>query len=88
MFTVGVEEEFLLFDPGGQVAPVAAEVVRRGEGRVEPRFMAYQVGTSTRPCARLAELRAALVRQRTLARYLRPDMRYRGSPERREPSIA
>jgi len=23
-----------------------------------------------------------------LARYLRPDMRYRGSPERREPSIA
>jgi len=68
MFTVGVEEEFLLFDPGGQVAPVAAEVVRRGEGRVEPRFMAYQVGTSTRPCARLAELRAELVRQRTVAR--------------------
>src|SRR5436190_7819202 len=70
MFTVGVEEEFLLFDPAGTVAPVATDVVcLSGAGpQLKPEFMEYQLETSTRPCGTLGELRAELVRLRWLAR--------------------
>lgn len=63
---MGVEEEFLLLEPGGAVAPVAADVVGRagGDGLVKTELMAFQVETATPVCAGLAELRAELVRLR------------------------
>jgi carboxylate-amine ligase len=69
VLTVGVEEEFLLLEPGGAVAPVAADVVRLAgvDGLLVPEFMAYQVETATRVCTRLDELRSELVRLRLLA---------------------
>jgi len=69
MLTMGVEEEFLLLEPNGTVAPVAAEVVGlAGAGdRVVPEYMAYQVETVTHPCTHLDELRSDLVRLRVLA---------------------
>src|SRR5438046_7653738 len=70
MFTVGVEEEFLLYDPCGTVAPVATDVVcLSGAGpQIKPQFMAYQLETSTGPCRGLPELRSELNRLRRLAR--------------------
>jgi glutamate---cysteine ligase / carboxylate-amine ligase len=69
MFPVGVEEEFLLFDPAGTVAPVASDVVcLSGAGQqIKPEFMAYQLETSTRPVRRLDQLRSQLIRLRRLA---------------------
>jgi carboxylate-amine ligase len=68
MFALGVEEEFLLFNPAGTVAPVATDVVcLSGAGeQIKQEFMAYQVETSTRPVRRLDELRQELhgLRQR------------------------
>src|SRR3982750_2027452 len=70
MFTVGVQEEFLLYDPNGTVAQVATDVVcLSGAGRqVGPQFMAYQLRTSTRHCRGLPELRSELNRLRRLVR--------------------
>lgn len=69
MLTVGVEEEFLLLEPGGAVAPVAADVVRLAgtDGQVKREYMAYQVETATPVCTRLDELRSELTRLRLLA---------------------
>jgi carboxylate-amine ligase len=62
---MGVEEEFLLLDPSGPVAPRAAEVLRRaGCAQLTPEFMAYQVETATTVCTRLDEVRAELTRLR------------------------
>jgi glutamate---cysteine ligase / carboxylate-amine ligase len=71
MFTVGVEEEFLLLEPDGAVAPVAAEVARSagaGSGIV-PEFMAYQVETVTGVCTELDELYTDLVELRLRAAH-------------------
>jgi len=77
VFTVGVEEEFLLLDRTGAVAPVGGDVVRAADAgaQIKPEFMAYQVETSSRVCCRLDELRADLVwlRQRTAAAAERSD---------------
>lgn len=62
--TVGVEEEFLLLDPGGALTPLAGEVVRLTGPGVGPEFMAFQVETATSVCHRLEDLRADLVRLR------------------------
>ena len=45
MLTVGVEEEFLLLDRDGAVAPVAPDVLRRAgdDQRIKPELMTYQV---------------------------------------------
>ncbi|GGJ81798.1 putative glutamate--cysteine ligase 2 [Pilimelia anulata] len=70
MLTVGVEEEFLLLERDGAVAPVAAEAVRRGggeEGELQPEFMSYQLETATPVCRSLDELRDHLGRLRRLA---------------------
>jgi glutamate---cysteine ligase / carboxylate-amine ligase len=64
VLTVGVEEEFLLLDPTGAVAPVGAEVAAAGGGQVKTEFMAYQVETATPVCAGLGDLRAELTRLR------------------------
>jgi glutamate---cysteine ligase / carboxylate-amine ligase len=66
VLTVGVEEEFLLLEPDGAVAPVAADVVGRagGDGLVKTELMAFQVETATPVCGGLTELRAELVRLR------------------------
>jgi carboxylate-amine ligase len=69
LLTVGVEEEFLLLEPDGSVAPVAARVVQSAEagGRIGPGFMAYQAETATIACTGLDELRSELVELRLLA---------------------
>jgi carboxylate-amine ligase len=68
MLSVGVEEEFLLLEPDGAVAPAAARVVRAAEvGGIVPEFMAYQVETVTGVCTTLGELRSDLERLRLLA---------------------
>jgi carboxylate-amine ligase len=68
VLTVGVEEEFLLMEPGGALAPVAGEVVAAtADGQLMPELMAYQVETASRPCEHLADLRSELVRLRLLA---------------------
>jgi carboxylate-amine ligase len=66
MLTVGVEEEFLLLDPAGAVAPVGADVAAGvpAGGQVKTEFMAYQLETATRVCGRLDELRGELTRLR------------------------
>lgn len=69
MLTFGVEEEFLLLDPGGAVAPVADDVVRLAgpDSGLVPEYRPYQVETNTAVCTRLDELRGELVRLRRLA---------------------
>ncbi len=71
MLNFGVEEEFLLLEPGGTVAPVARDVLRLTgvDGAVKPEFMAYQVETSTGVCNRLDQLRDDLIRLRGYAAY-------------------
>jgi carboxylate-amine ligase len=50
VLTVGVEEEFLLLEPNGAVAPAAEEVLRAAGGgpHLTPEFMAYQLESATR----------------------------------------
>ncbi len=73
MLTVGVEEEFLLVEPAGAVAPVAAQVAESAGGgagtgsRIVPEFMAYQLETATGVCTGLQELRAELGQLRLAA---------------------
>jgi carboxylate-amine ligase len=66
---MGVEEEFLLLDPDGAVAPAAPDVVRRigGDDRIKPEYMAYQLETVTSVCTGLDELRRELIRLRLVA---------------------
>ncbi|WP_433788918.1 carboxylate-amine ligase [Actinoplanes sp. CA-252034] len=63
---MGVEEEFLLLDPDGAVAPAAPDVIRRtgGDERIKPEYMAYQLETATSVCTGLGELRRELSRLR------------------------
>lgn len=68
VLTVGVEEEFVLLEPDGAVAPVAADVVRHaGGGQVMQEYLAYQLETATRVCTGLDELHAELARLRLRA---------------------
>jgi carboxylate-amine ligase len=69
VLTVGVEEEFLLLEAGGAVAPTASSVVRlaRVPEQIKPEYMAYQLETSTRICDDLDELRRDLTRLRLIA---------------------
>ncbi|MDI6105229.1 YbdK family carboxylate-amine ligase [Actinoplanes sp. NEAU-A12] len=66
---MGVEEEFLLLDPDGAVAPEASAVVRHtgGDDRIKPEYMAYQVETATSVCTGLDELRQELTGLRLIA---------------------
>ncbi|MEU4691476.1 YbdK family carboxylate-amine ligase [Actinoplanes sp. NPDC023714] len=66
---MGVEEEFLLLEPDGSVAPRAAEVVRRiGAGdRVKPEYMAYQLETTSSVHTALGGLRRELAALRVTA---------------------
>ena len=60
--TVGVEEEFLLLDPGGAAVPAARDVVRRvDDERVKLELMTYQVETATDVCTDLATLEEQLI---------------------------
>lgn len=69
--TIGVEEEFLLTDPGsGRVVPAVEKVIAAAPERGEPlqrEFTSTQVETATPPVRTLAELRAALVEGRSAA---------------------
>ena len=61
MLTVGVEEEFLLLDPAGDVAPAAPAVLRLTgpgdeRGEIKPELMTYQVETSSGVCTDLGDL--------------------------------
>jgi carboxylate-amine ligase len=69
VLTMGVEEEFLLLDPDGAVAPAAPDVVRRigGDDRIKPEYMTYQLETATSVCTGLDELRRELTRLRLVA---------------------
>jgi glutamate---cysteine ligase / carboxylate-amine ligase len=69
VLTVGVEEEFLLLEPGGKVAPVAAEVVRwaGADGQVKTELMAFQLETATRVCTGLDQLYTELAQLRLRA---------------------
>jgi carboxylate-amine ligase len=66
---MGVEEEFLLLDPDGAVAPAAPDVMRRvgADDRIKPEYMAYQLETATSVCTGLDELRRELTRLRLVA---------------------
>ncbi|MFC4068745.1 carboxylate-amine ligase [Actinoplanes subglobosus] len=66
---MGVEEEFLLLDPDGAVAPAAPDVMRRigHDDRIKPEYMAYQLETATSVCTGLDELRQELTRLRLTA---------------------
>ncbi|MEV6300622.1 YbdK family carboxylate-amine ligase [Actinoplanes sp. NPDC051861] len=66
---MGVEEEFLLLEPDGAVAPKASAVVRnvRTEDQIKPEYMAYQLETATAVCTGLDELRRELTRLRLVA---------------------
>ncbi|MBA4609064.1 YbdK family carboxylate-amine ligase [Aeromicrobium sp. Marseille-Q0843] len=65
MLTVGVEEEFLLLDPAGEVVAAAADVVRRvADDRVKPELMTYQVETATDVCTDLTTLESQLLELR------------------------
>jgi carboxylate-amine ligase len=66
VLTVGVEEEFLLLDDDGAVAPVAGDVLRlAGPGaRLTREFLAYQVEIATAVCTGLDGLYADLARLR------------------------
>lgn len=63
MLTMGVEEEFLLLERDGGVAPRAAEVVRQAglDEQVKQEFMACQLETTTGVVTDLAELRRELM---------------------------
>jgi carboxylate-amine ligase len=67
--TFGVEEEYLLLEPDGALAPVARDVLRvaGGDRQLTPEFMAYQLEAATTVCTSLDELRSELVRLRLLA---------------------
>jgi carboxylate-amine ligase len=66
---MGVEEEFLLLDPSGAVAPAAPDVMRRvgDDAGITPEYMAYQLETATAVCTGLDELRRELTRMRLTA---------------------
>src|SRR3954451_3416921 len=66
---MGVEEEFLLLDADGAVAPAAGEVLRlaNADGRLSREYLAYQVETGTRVCTGLDRLRVELVELRRIA---------------------
>jgi carboxylate-amine ligase len=69
VLTMGVEEEFLLLDPDGAVAPKAPDVMRRvaDDRRIKPEYMAYQLETTTPVCDDLGQLRRELSRLRLTA---------------------
>jgi glutamate---cysteine ligase / carboxylate-amine ligase len=71
VLTIGVEEEFLLLDPAGAVAPVGADVLAGADagGQLKTEFMAYPIESASRVCAGLDELRAELVRLRLQAAH-------------------
>ena len=65
MLTVGVEEEFLLLGPSGDVAPAAPAVLRlTGErherGEIKPEVMTYQLETVSGVCTELDEVEREL----------------------------
>ncbi|MEU4421446.1 YbdK family carboxylate-amine ligase [Actinoplanes sp. NPDC024001] len=66
---MGVEEEFLLLEPDGAVAPKAPEVVRRigPNDQIKTEYMAYQLETATPVCTGLDQLRRELTRLRLVA---------------------
>jgi glutamate---cysteine ligase / carboxylate-amine ligase len=71
IFTVGVEEEFLLVDPAtGQVVPaveqVMANVPERYRGIVQHEFLTTQIEIATPPTSDLAALHASLVELRQM----------------------
>jgi carboxylate-amine ligase len=66
LLTIGVEEEFILVDDRGAVAPVAGRLLGRGE-RIVGEYMTYQVETTSPVCTRLDELAAELYRLRLAA---------------------
>jgi carboxylate-amine ligase len=66
MLTVGVEEEFLLLDGTGAVAPVGPDLVDRDNG-IGAEYMAYQVELNTGVCTRLDDLRCELAVNRLVA---------------------
>ncbi|WP_432825197.1 carboxylate-amine ligase [Dactylosporangium sp. CA-092794] len=71
MLTVGVEEEFLLLEPDGAVAPVSAGLlgVTGGDDRVRHEYTAYQLETVTGVHTGLRSLQAELAElRRTAAR--------------------
>ena len=68
-YTIGVEEEFLIIDPGTrQLRPQSEKVLPEAEkevgGHVDPEFKLSQIETSTPPCESLDELRSKLVQLR------------------------
>ncbi|BCJ45744.1 putative glutamate--cysteine ligase 2 [Actinoplanes ianthinogenes] len=69
MLTIGVEEEFLLLEADGALAPTASSVVRhaRQPDQIKPEYMAYQLETSSRVCETLDDLRRDLTRLRLIA---------------------
>lgn len=69
MLTVGVEEEFLLLEPGGAVAPVSAAVlgVSDAGGRLRHEYTAYQLESVSGVHTRLDALHRELSGLRRLA---------------------
>ncbi|MFG2044208.1 YbdK family carboxylate-amine ligase [Dactylosporangium sp. NPDC048998] len=69
MLTVGVEEEFLLLEPDGAVAPVSAGVlgVTDGDDRVRHEYTAYQLETVSGVHTRLDRLHDELADLRRIA---------------------
>src|SRR5690349_15749817 len=66
---MGVEEEFLLVEPDGSVAPVAQQVARLAGApdAIKPEFMAYQLETATGVCTSTDQVRAELSQLRQAA---------------------
>src|SRR6476620_6982754 len=70
-FTIGVEEEYQLVDPGTrQLAPRVEQVLPAAEARVVPEEVSHElhetmIEIGTPVCRTLAEVRAELVRLRT-----------------------
>lgn len=64
--TLGVEEEFLLLRPDGDVACVGPEVLRllSADPAIQPEWMRYQVETATSVCTDLSALADELTRSR------------------------
>ncbi|GAA4249593.1 carboxylate-amine ligase [Dactylosporangium darangshiense] len=71
MLTVGVEEEFLLLEPDGAVAPVSAGVlgVTDGDERVHHEYTAYQLETVSGVHTRLDQLHDELAELRWIASH-------------------
>ncbi|MEV6922887.1 YbdK family carboxylate-amine ligase [Dactylosporangium sp. NPDC051485] len=69
VLTVGVEEEFLLLEPDGSVAPVSAGVLRvtDGDDRLRHEFTAYQLETASGVHTRLDRLHDELAELRWVA---------------------